>query len=71
MYSRAAEQGAIAPPPPQNCTVGLSSVHYVQPSAVCKSFSPPNLILLPPPLHVLSKDHDLYSDIARWMELLS
>ena len=35
---------------PKNCTVGLSSAHYVLPSAVCKSFSPPNLILLPPPL---------------------
>jgi len=31
-------RGAIAP---KNCTVGLSSVHYVLPSAVCKSFSPP------------------------------
>jgi len=38
--ARAAEQGgAIAPP--KNCTVGLSSAHYVLPSAVCKSFSPP------------------------------
>jgi len=36
--------------PPRNCTVGLSSAHYVLPSAVCKSFSPPNLILLPLPL---------------------
>ena len=41
-------RGAIAPP--KNCTVGLSSTHYVLPLAVCRSFSPPNLILLPPPL---------------------
>ena len=35
--------GARGYSPPKNCTVGLSSVHYVLPSAVCKSFSPPNL----------------------------
>jgi len=43
-------RGAIAPP--KNCTVGLSSAHYVLPLAVCKSFSPP------PPSHTASSAPD-------------
>ena len=35
---------------PQYLLWGAFVAHYALPSAACKSFSPPNLILLPPPL---------------------
>jgi len=48
-------RGAIAPPN-LHCGARLCALcatfSYVLPSAVCKSFSPPNLIQLPPPLIV-------------------